>query len=95
MKASPLCKAALREQLVTDNGIPADRQSYLGVLAMIKGGGLRHFWDDTEVFRCKGGNQQLAHCLAQTLPKGSILLNRTVKQILLYGDRVEVVLKKE
>jgi monoamine oxidase len=27
---------------------------------MVKGGGLDRYWTDTEVFRCKGGNQQLA-----------------------------------
>lgn len=38
MDVSGLCKLALKEQLEGDNGVPAECQSYLGVLAMIKGG---------------------------------------------------------
>jgi hypothetical protein len=55
MEVSDLCKLALKEQLETDNGVPAERQSYLGVLAMIKGGGGKSFWEDTEVYRCLEG----------------------------------------
>jgi hypothetical protein len=39
-------------------------QSYLGNLAMVKGGGLEKYWTESEVYRCKGGNQQLATRLA-------------------------------
>jgi len=66
-KASRLCKQAIMEQLAADNGIPASQQSLLGVLAMIKGGGLDRYWTDTEVFRCAGGSQQLAECFAAQL----------------------------
>lgn len=94
MDVSDLCKLGLKEQLVTDNGVPADRQSYLGVLAMIKGGGGQSFWTDTEVFRCKGGNQQLAEHLAESLPEGSVRLNTKVKRIGLSKRRVKVSLSK-
>ena len=53
-------KHAVAAMLVADNGVPANAQSLLGVLAMVKGGGLDRYWTDTELFRCKGGNQQLA-----------------------------------
>jgi monoamine oxidase len=53
-------RVALLEQLQADNGVPAAKQSWLGNLAMIKGGGLTRFWTDTETHRCKGGNQKLA-----------------------------------
>jgi monoamine oxidase len=52
--------AALEQQLVADNGRPAEQQSLLGVLAMIKGHGVDRYWTDTEVYRCIGGNAQLA-----------------------------------
>jgi len=61
---SPLCRRALLMLLVADNGVEANRQSYLGVLAMIRGGGLKKYWADTEVFRCAEGNQALAWRLA-------------------------------
>jgi monoamine oxidase len=94
MPVSELCKLALKEQLVTDNGVPADCQSYLGILAMIKGGGGHSFWTDTEVFRCKGGNQQLAELLSESLPKGSVRLKTRVKKISLSKHGVEVSLSK-
>lgn len=51
---------ALAQQLVADNGRFASQQSLLGVLAMIKGHGVDRYWTDTEVYRCIGGNAQLA-----------------------------------
>ncbi len=53
-------RAALEQQLVADNGRSAEQQSLLGVLAMIKGHGVDRYWTDTEVYRCIGGNAQLA-----------------------------------
>ena len=50
--------------MAADNGVRTAWQSYLGNLAMIKGHGLEKFWTETEVFRCRGGNQQLATALA-------------------------------
>ena len=88
--ASGLCKLAILEQLVTDNGVPAEGQSYLGVLAMINGGGGKSYWEDTEVFRCKEGNQKLAERLADSLPDGSVHLNCKVKRIRIRDGEVQV-----
>ena len=66
-KISRRCKQAVREMLVADNGIPAREQSLLGVLAMIKGHGLDRFWTDTELYRCREGNDSLAHEFADAL----------------------------
>ena len=57
---SPTCKAGLHAMTTADNGVVTEWQSYLGNLAMWKGGGLEKYWTDSEVFRCRGGNQQLA-----------------------------------
>jgi monoamine oxidase len=57
---SDLCKAGVDAQLVADNGVATAWQSYLGNLAQIKGGGVEKYWTETEVYRCRGGNQQLA-----------------------------------
>ena len=46
--------------MTADNGVISEWQSYLGNLAMVKGGGLEKYWTESEVYRCKGGNQQLA-----------------------------------
>ena len=46
--------------MMADNGMVTQWQSYLGNLAMVKGGGLEKYWTESEVYRCQGGNQQLA-----------------------------------
>jgi monoamine oxidase len=67
VKASPLCKRAIIQQLEADNGITARKQSLLANLAMIAGGGFEKYWTDSERFRCQGGNQSLALKLGQAL----------------------------
>lgn len=90
MPVSALCKLALEEQLVADNGVPAERQSYLGVLAMDKGGGGKSYWEDTEVYRCREGNQQLAEEFVKKIPKGVVRLKKRVTEIRLLKEKVEV-----
>jgi monoamine oxidase len=92
MPVSQLCKLALTEQLETDNGVAAGKQSYLGVLAMIKGGGCSKYWEDTEVFRCREGNQELAKRLANRLPVKSVRLNARARSIRIRKRNVEVTL---
>jgi len=70
VKGTRLAKLAVAQQLIADNGVPAECQSLLGVLAMVKGGGLQRYWDDTEVYRCEGGNQQLAERFRAALNLG-------------------------
>jgi monoamine oxidase len=63
---------AVAEQLVADNGRAANQQSLLGVLAMIKGHGVDRYWTDTEVYRCIGGNAQLAKRFRKELGDGVV-----------------------
>jgi monoamine oxidase len=63
---------AVAQQLVADNGRPAKQQSLLGVLAMIKGHGVDRYWTDTEVYRCIGGNAQLAERFQEELGHGVV-----------------------
>ncbi len=67
LDVSPLCKAGITAQLSHDNGTATEHQSYLGNLAQVKGGGVEKYWTDSEVYRCKGGNQQLAAALAKAI----------------------------
>jgi monoamine oxidase len=62
-----LCKYAVDLQFCTDNGVSADQQSMLGILAMVKGGEGMAYFTETERHRCDGGNQQLAAKLAEPL----------------------------
>lgn len=66
-KCCDCCRHAISVMLAADNGIPTKEQSLLAVLAMVKGGGLDRYWTDTELFRCKGGNQTLANCFRDVL----------------------------
>ena len=81
LDAPALCKAGLDAQMVADNGVTCAWQSYLGNLAMIKGGGVEKFWSETEVYRCAGGSQQLASKLAKELGASRVLLRTPVTAI--------------
>jgi monoamine oxidase len=80
-RLSPRCRQVMHAEFSADNGIGTAWQSLLGNLAQIKGGGLARYWTDTEVFRCAGGNQQLAGKLAGTLPPESVRLRTPVRRI--------------
>jgi monoamine oxidase len=79
--ASPRCKTFLRAMMTADNGMLTEWQSYLGNLAMVKGGGLEKYWTDSEVYRCRGGNQQLARRLASAIGMDRILLRAIVRSV--------------
>jgi monoamine oxidase len=78
---SALCKAGIDAQLVADNGVATAWQSYLGNLAQIKGGGVEKYWTDTEVYRCRGGSQQLATRIATALGSARLHLREPVSAI--------------
>ena len=96
-KCSPRCRQAIAEMMAADNGIPAAEQSLLGVLAMVKGGGLDRYWTDTELFRCIGGNQQLAEHFRDYLNRrpNTVTLNAYARRIERVGSKVKVGLRIE
>ncbi len=88
---SPLCKIGIEAQMTSDNGMTTAWQSYLGNLAMIKGGGVEKYWTETEVFRCAGGSQQLPIRLARELGDGRIHLRQAAARVTASEHGVEVV----
>jgi monoamine oxidase len=68
-------------ELSTDNAAPTSRQSLLGNLTQVKGGGLEKFWTDSEVYRCRGGNARLARKLANAIGERRLRLGRPVREI--------------
>lgn len=78
---SPLAKHLLHSEFAAENGVATEQQSHLGNLAQIAGGGLDRYWTETEVYRCKGGNQQIAQKLAHEVGKDRVHLQRAVKRI--------------
>jgi monoamine oxidase len=93
LDASPLCKAAIDTQMTSDNGVRSAWQSYLGNLAMVKGGGLEKYWTETERYRSAGGNQQLAVRLAREIGLERVHMREPVTSVAVSGDNVTVTTK--
>ncbi len=87
---SDVCRKAIEVQLTADNGVATQRQSYLGMLAAVKGGELERYWTDSEVYRCRGGNGQLARKLAEAIGQERITTGRSVRAIRVTDDGAEV-----
>ncbi len=81
LELSARVKRAIIAEFEADNGAAIDRQSYLGNLAQIKGGGVETYWTDTENRRCKGGNQQLATKLLGAIGAERVKLKMPVASI--------------
>lgn len=88
LDVSPTAKLGVLATLLADNGALPSRQSYLGNLTQVKGGGLEKYWTDSEVYRCKGGNDQLAKKLAESVGKERIALNVACQSINMKGNKV-------
>src|SRR5688572_3653291 len=89
---SPVAKAGMDALLTADNGVITEWQSYLANLAMVKGGGLEKYWLETEVYRCRGGNQQLATKLAAAVGTARVLLRTPVRAVTTNDKGVRVAL---
>ena len=83
-------KLAATTEFAADNGAATSRQSYLGNLAQVKGGGLEKYWEESEVYRCKGGNDRLATKLLEEIGPQNLRLNHIVKEIDVKGNGVTV-----
>jgi monoamine oxidase len=92
LDASPLCKAGLHTMMTADNGVITEWQSYLGNLAMVKGGGLEKYWEESEVYRCKGGNQQLARKFVAAIGQPRVLTRTAVRGVAIGDGGVRVTL---
>jgi len=90
LETSPNVKAVVDALVASDNAQDTRKSSYLGMLAAVKGGGVDDYWAETEVWRCKGGNDQLAMKLASSLGAGRVRLGVPVSAVKL-GDKGVVV----
>jgi monoamine oxidase len=89
---SARAKRAMHAEFAADNGVETAWQSHLGNLTQIKGGGLERYWTETEVYRCRGGNQQLAMKLASSLPADRVRVRTAVRKITTAGASVSITL---
>jgi monoamine oxidase len=60
---------------------------------MVSGGGVRDYWSETEVYRCKGGNQQLAIRLVRPFDDDHLRLGTPVEAITVSESSVSVGLR--
>ena len=90
LNVSPTCRLAITTEFTADNANATSRQSYLGNLTQIKGGGLEKYWTESEVYRCRGGNQRLARRLASELGADNLRLGFVVREVRQSGDTVVV-----
>ena len=88
--ASPNAKKGLGAQFIADNGVALDKQSYLGQLTLVKGGGLERYWTETVAFHCKGGNLQLAQNLVNAIGTERINMKLPARSVTIKKDRVIV-----
>ena len=73
--------------MTADNGVVTEWQSYLANLAMVKGGGLDKYWTESEVYRCRGGNQQLATRFVTAIGSTRVITRMPVRMISV-GDKL-------
>ncbi len=92
LAVSDLCKQAMTILLTSINGMIPDWQSYLGNLAMVKGGGVENYWTQTDAYYCVEGNQQLAEEMADELGAGKFILGMMVTAIKLDDSTATVTL---
>ena len=78
--------------MMADNGVVTEWQSYLANLAMVKGGGLEKYWSESEVYRCQGGNQQLARKFVEAIGPAKVLTRTIVRSIAVTDKNVRVTL---
>jgi monoamine oxidase len=88
-------RLAVAIELVANNGAALERQSYLGNLAQVKGGGLDDYWTKTETFRCRGGNATLAARLASDVGADRIRLGSPATRIAVDRARAAVIARGE
>jgi monoamine oxidase len=92
LNVSDLAKHALDLSLMSDNGQPTQQQSLLAMLAQIKGGGVERFWTESEVYRCRGGNDRLAQALASRIGAENIMLGNAVADVRTNDQGVSITL---
>ncbi|MDR3533365.1 MAG: FAD-dependent oxidoreductase, partial [Rhodopila sp.] len=90
-RPEPLTEWVMQIELGADNGVSLAQQSLLGMMTQIKGGGLEKYWTDSEMLRCRQGNDALAAAFAGAVGGKRIHLQTQVKKIDITGNAVALV----
>ena len=89
LDVSALCKRAFESEMQANNAVALKHQSYLGNLTQVKGGGLEKYWTESEVYRCRGGNERLAQKFAEIL-SGRLRLNMPIRSVKVTDSKASV-----
>jgi monoamine oxidase len=91
----------LRYELGANQASPVHLQSYLGLLAAVRGGSRlplepdeeAPYWEGSETYRCSAGNQTLPERMMEACQKagGSVLLNEAVTRVNWDGHNYELM----
>ena len=90
LDVDPLTKRACWINQCANNGVDPAAASLLGQLACVKGGGLEKYWTDSEAWRCKGGNTQLAQRLAEEVGSKKVVTGVTAAKVELKPESIRV-----
>jgi monoamine oxidase len=93
LELSPEGKKIVTVDFAANMGQDTSRQSYLGYITQVKGGGVETYLTESEVYRCKGGNQQLAAKLADAIGRDRVVLGLPVTIVEDRGSKVIVTCK--
>lgn len=74
-------RAAALLVMSNDGAFDPQKASYLGYLGTVAGGGFERFWEESEVYRCLGGAQQLAEELGREIGNERIRQGTPVKMV--------------
>lgn len=85
----------LNSQLLNDNGISVDKQSYLFTILVVRGGGGDSFLTRNEIYRCKEGNQELANRIAKEIGKDHIHLSTNCQKVVSKDNKVYIYCEKK
>ncbi len=80
-------RPGLHAMMTADNGVVAQWQSYLGNLAMVKGGGLEKYWTDSEVYRCRAAISSWRTKLIAAIGVPRVLTRTIVRSITVSDTR--------
>jgi len=83
-------RAAALLVMSNDGALDPQKASYLGYLGTVAGGGFERFWEESEVYRCLGGAQQLAEELGREIGNERIRLGTPAKTVEIQEARVRV-----
>ncbi len=96
LDVDPRCRELIEIQMTGINGLIPAWQNWLGILAIVRGGGLQKFWDETDTLHCVGGAQQLAfwlyHHFVNSSRKATIQFGCPVHAIRIRDNRAFVKL---